>query len=244
MTADTAAVERRTSAALAVRDLAVRYGRAVAVEHISLTVGTGECLAVVGANGAGKSTLGKAVSGLVPLAGGAVEYGGRPVGRDAVRAGIVYVPEGRMVFPQLTVEENLKVGGFVRRRRDDWREQRDAMYALVPRLADRSSLRAGLLSGGEQQLLAIARALMARPRLLVLDEPSLGLSPILVEELFALIARIHAEGITVLLVEQNVVQGLAIANRAYILAEGQCVMAGPAADIAADPKLKRAYLGL
>ncbi|ABL83609.1 MULTISPECIES: ABC transporter ATP-binding protein [unclassified Nocardioides] len=222
MTADTAAVERRTSAALAVRDLAVRYGRAVAVEHISLTVGTGECLAVVGANGAGKSTLGKAVSGLVPLAGGAVEYGGRPVGRDAVRAGIVYVPEGRMVFPQLTVEENLKVGGFVRRRRDDWREQRDAMYALVPRLADRSSLRAGLLSGGEQQLLAIARALMARPRLLVLDEPSLGLSPMAIGTVTRFLDELRAEtDLSILLLEQNTAFAARLADRGMVAKLGR-----------------------
>ncbi|WGX96074.1 ABC transporter ATP-binding protein [Nocardioides sp. L-11A] len=199
---------------LTVHDLAVRYGRAVAIERMSLMVAAGECLAVVGANGAGKSTLGKAVAGLVPAASGRIEYAGAPVARTAVRDGIVYVPEGRMVFPQLSVEENLKVGAFVRRRHGDWQERRDAMYALVPRLEARARVRAGLLSGGEQQLLAIARALMAEPRLLILDEPSLGLSPSAIGTVTEFLGGLRREGaLSILLLEQNTAFAARLADR-------------------------------
>jgi branched-chain amino acid transport system ATP-binding protein len=156
---------------------------------------------------------------------------------------LIHVPEGRRIFPNLSVRDNLDLGSY-RRGAVHRAANRDRVFAIFPRLAQRTSQRAGTLSGGEQQMLAIGRGLMAEPRLLILDEPSLGLSPLLVEELFALIARIHADGIAVLLVEQNVVQSLEVASRAYILAEGQCVISGRSADIGADPQLKRAYLGL
>ena len=153
------------------------------------------------------------------------------------------MPEGRRIFPNLTVHENLALGSY-RRAAEHRPQNRERVFAIFPRLAERQSQRAGTLSGGEQQMLAIGRGLMAEPRLIILDEPSLGLSPLLVEELFVLIARIHAEGVAILLVEQNVVQSLEVADRAYVLAEGQFIMSGTAAEIGADPELKRAYLGL
>ena len=178
---------------------------------------------------------------------GTIHYAGEqldglPV-HERPRRGLVMVPEGRGVFPQLTVEENLAMGAYARRDAEIAADV-ERQYASFPRLRERRTQTAGTLSGGEQQMLAIGRGLMAEPKLLILDEPSLGLSPILVEELFALIQRIHAEGVSILLVEQNVVQSLEVADRAYILAEGQFVMSGTAAEIGADPELKRTYLGL
>ena len=180
-------------------------------------------------------------------ASGAIRFDGVAIDREKpaviVKRGLIQVPEGRRIFPNLSVSENLDLGSY-RRAAERRVVNRDRVFATFPRLFERRAQRAGTLSGGEQQMLAIGRGLMAEPKLLILDEPSLGLSPLLVEELFALIARIHADGVSVLLVEQNVVQSLEIASRAYILAEGQCVMSGLSADIAADPQLKRAYLGL
>jgi branched-chain amino acid transport system ATP-binding protein len=211
-----------TSPFLSVRQLSVSFGKAIAVADISLDVAEGECVAVVGANGAGKSTLGKAVTGLVPLSGGSVELDGQPVDAGAVRRGALYVPEGRMVFPQLTVEDNLKVGAFTQRRRSDWRVQRDAMYDLVPRLAERARVRAGLLSGGEQQLLAIARALMAQPRLLVLDEPSLGLSPSAITTVTTFLGQLRTDtGVTILLLEQNTAFAARLADRGLVVSLGR-----------------------
>jgi branched-chain amino acid transport system ATP-binding protein len=216
---------------LEVVNLSVKYGKAVAVVDVSLHVGMGECVAVVGANGAGKSTVGKAVAGLVPAAGGQVTFHGEPVHTDAVRKGIVYVPEGRMVFPQMTVEDNLKVGAFVRRRERDWREQRTAMYDLVPRLADRSQIKAGLLSGGEQQLLAIARALMARPRMLVLDEPSLGLSPAAIRLVTGFLDQLRADtGVSMLLLEQNTAFAARLADRGMVMTLGEVETEGLSKD--------------
>ncbi|MCW2793527.1 MAG: amino acid/amide transporter ATP-binding protein 2, family [Nocardioides sp.] len=207
---------------LSVRRLSVTFGKAIAVADISLDVAEGECVAVVGANGAGKSTLGKAVTGLVHVSGGSVELTGQPVGADAARRGALYVPEGRMVFPQLTVEENLKVGAFTQRRLGDWRTQRDVMYDLVPRLAERARVRAGLLSGGEQQLLAIARALMARPRLLVLDEPSLGLSPTAITTVTRFLGQLRVDtGVTILLLEQNTAFAARLADRGLVVSLGR-----------------------
>lgn len=208
---------------LAVRNLCVRYGAAIALHGVSFDVATGECVAVVGANGAGKSTLGKAIARLVP-ATGEVRYGGRELPRDAVRAGVVYVPEGRMVFPQMTVEDNLRVGAFAVRRAFDWRERRDVIFERMPRLAERARVRAGLLSGGEQQLLAIARALMARPSLLVLDEPSLGLSPAAVRAVSEFLADLGREfSVSTVVLEQNTAFAARIADRGILLRLGEVV---------------------
>ncbi|MFL5063030.1 MAG: ABC transporter ATP-binding protein, partial [Xanthobacteraceae bacterium] len=200
-----------------------------------------------GANGAGKSTLNRTISGVQRALRGSVRFAGRAIERakppEIVARGLIHVPEGRRVFPNLTTRENLDLGGY-RRGRNRRQENRERVFAIFPRLAERQSQRAGTLSGGEQQMLAIGRGLMAEPRLLILDEPSLGLSPLLVEELFALIRRINADGVALLLVEQNVVQSLEVARRAYILENGAFVLHGNAADIRRDPNLKRAYLGL
>ena len=232
---------------LEVSDLKSGYGDSDVLRGIDLKVEAGEIVAVLGSNGVGKSTLNRTISGIVRARGGSIRFDGAAIDREKpaaiVKRGLIHVPEGRRIFPNLSVAENLDLGSY-RRAAERRPANRDRVFAIFPRLLARRAQRAGTLSGGEQQMLAIGRGLMAEPRLLILDEPSLGLSPLLVEELFALIARIHAEGVAVLLVEQNVVQSLQIARRAYILAEGQCVMSGLAADIGADPQLKRAYLGL
>ena len=232
---------------LEVSDLKSGYGDSDVLRGIDLKVEAGEIVAVLGSNGVGKSTLNRTISGIVRARGGSIRFDGAAIDREKpaaiVKRGLIHVPEGRRIFPNLSVAENLDLGSY-RRAVERRPANRDRVFAIFPRLLARRAQRAGTLSGGEQQMLAIGRGLMAEPRLLILDEPSLGLSPLLVEELFALIARIHAEGVAVLLVEQNVVQSLQIARRAYILAEGQCVMSGLAADIGADPQLKRAYLGL
>ncbi len=234
-------------ALLAVRGLRAGYGETEVLRGIDLDVGTGEIVAVLGSNGVGKSTLNRTISGIVRLRAGAIRFDGNAIERERpaaiVARGLIHVPEGRRIFSNLTVRENLDLGSY-RRAADRRGRNRERVFAIFPRLAERQSQRAGTLSGGEQQMLAIGRGLMAEPRLIILDEPSLGLSPRLVEELFALIARIHAEGVAILLVEQNVVQSLEVANRVYILAEGQFVMSGTAAEIGTDPELKRTYLGL
>jgi branched-chain amino acid transport system ATP-binding protein len=232
---------------LTVRDLRAGYGDTEVLRGIDLEVAAGEIVAILGSNGVGKSTLNRAISGLLRPRAGAIRFdsaaieGERPAA--IVARGLIHVPEGRRIFPNLSVRENLDLGSY-RRGAERRVANRDRVFEIFPRLYERRRQRAGTLSGGEQQMLAIGRGLMAEPKLLILDEPSLGLSPILVEELFALIKRIHTDGVAVLLVEQNVVQSLEIASRAYILAEGQCIMSGRAADIGTDPKLKRAYLGL
>jgi len=236
-----------TEALLEVRALCAGYGEGDVLRSVDLTVDVGEIVAVLGSNGVGKTTLNRAISGILSAREGSIRFDGAAIEREKppaiVARGLIHVPEGRRIFPNLSVRENLDLGSY-RRAAERRAENRERVLAIFPRLAERSRQRAGTLSGGEQQMLAIGRGLMAEPRLLILDEPSLGLSPLLVEELFQLIARIHADGVAVLLVEQNVVQSLEIAGRAYILADGQCVMSGPAAEIAADPQLKRAYLGL
>jgi branched-chain amino acid transport system ATP-binding protein len=237
----------QTDALLAVQGLRAGYGETEVLRGIDLDVGRGEIVAVLGANGVGKSTLNRAVSGVLPPRAGAIRFDGHAIDCERPKAivarGLIHVPEGRHIFANLTVRENLDLGSY-RRAAERRTQNRERVFALFPRLAERQSQRAGTLSGGEQQMLAIGRGLMAEPRLIILDEPSLGLSPRLVEELFALIARIHAEGVAILLVEQNLVQSLEVADRAYILAEGQFVMSGTAAEIGANPDLKRAYLGL
>jgi branched-chain amino acid transport system ATP-binding protein len=235
------------SAMLAVQGLHAGYGKTEVLHGIDLAVSPGEIVAVLGSNGVGKSTLNRTLSGIVKARAGAIQFDGDPIERERppmiVARGLIHVPEGRRIFPNMTVSENLDLGSF-RRGRPRREQNRERVFGMFPRLRERSKQYAGTLSGGEQQMLAIGRGLMADPKLLILDEPSLGLSPLLVEELFALIAQIRADGVAVLLVEQNVAQSLEVADRAYILAEGIFVMSGPATTIANDPKLKRAYLGL
>ena len=232
---------------LEVRALCAGYGDTDVLRGVDLNVGQGEIVAVLGSNGVGKSTLNRTISGIVRARSGAIRFEGAAIDHEKPQAivarGLIHVPEGRRIFPNLSVRDNLDLGSY-RRAAARRAVNRERVFAIFPRLFERRGQAAGTLSGGEQQMLAIGRGLMAEPKLLILDEPSLGLSPLLVEELFALIARIHAQGVAVLLVEQNVVQSLDIAGRAYILAEGQCVMSGSAAAIDADPHLRRAYLGL
>ncbi len=223
------------------------YGRVEVLRGVDLHVDAGEIVALLGSNGAGKSTLNNTVSGLVRATAGRVMFDGSDLtnrhSRQVVQAGLIQVPEGRRIFPNLTVRENLELGGFTRAR-----ERRstnlDKVYTIFPRLKERVAQLAGTMSGGEQQMLAIGRGLMAEPKLLILDEPSLGLSPLLVEELFGLIRRLHREGLTVLLVEQNVGQSLEIADRAYVMENGSIRFSGPPAELLASADLKRAYLGL
>jgi branched-chain amino acid transport system ATP-binding protein len=236
-----------SDALLAVHDLHAGYDETAVLRGLDLSVGAGEIVAVLGSNGVGKSTLNRVISGIVRSREGSIRFDGAKIEREKpaviVALGLIHVPEGRRVFPNLTVRENLDLGSY-RRAAVRRAQNRGRVFDIFPRLAERHTQRAGTLSGGEQQMLAIGRGLMAEPRLLILDEPSLGLSPLLVEELFVLIARIHDEGVAILLVEQNVVQSLEVADRAYVLAEGQFIMSGTAAEIGANPELKRAYLGL
>jgi branched-chain amino acid transport system ATP-binding protein len=237
----------QTDALLAVQGLRAGYGETEVLRGVDLEVGAGEIVAVLGSNGVGKSTLNRTISGVERPRAGVIRFDGSAIEHERpaaiVARGLIHVPEGRCIFSNLSVRENLDLGSY-RRAAARRAQNREHVFAIFPRLAERQTQRAGTLSGGEQQMLAIGRGLMAEPRLIILDEPSLGLSPRLVEELFALIERIHTDGVAILLVEQNVVQSLEVADRAYILAEGQFVMSGAAAEIGADPELKRAYLGL
>jgi branched-chain amino acid transport system ATP-binding protein len=234
-------------ALLAVRGLRAGYGPVEILRGIDLDVRGGEIVALLGSNGAGKSTLNNNLSGIFRPFAGSIRFEGDEIAGAAatriVEAGLVQVPEGRRVFPDLTVRENLELGSY-RRGRANRARNLERVVAIFPRLAERASQAAGTLSGGEQQMLAIGRGLMGEPRLLILDEPSLGLSPLLVEEMFALIGRLNAEGLAILLVEQNVVQSLAVAHRAYVLEHGRIALSGPASRLASDPALKRSYLGL
>jgi len=231
---------------LEVKGLEVRYGGIRAVKGIDLAVEEGELVCLIGANGAGKSSTLRAISGLSASAPGAVRYAGRDLAGlrvfERVRAGLVMVPEGRGVFPQLTVEENLAMGAYARA---DGRVEadRERVFELFPRLRERRAQTGGTLSGGEQQMLAIGRAIMSRPKLLLLDEPSMGLAPIVVQLIFEVIQEINAGGVTCLLVEQNARAALALARRAYVLESGTITLSGAAADLAHDPKVIEAYLG-
>jgi branched-chain amino acid transport system ATP-binding protein len=232
---------------LEVRDLVAGYGLTRVLEGVSLTVNAGEIVAVLGSNGAGKTTLNMAISGLVkPRAGEILFQGERITGAAPARImalGLIQVPEGRKIFPNLAVRENLELGSY-RRAKGNRARNLDRVFETFPRLRERTGQAAGTLSGGEQQMLAIGRGMMAEPKLLILDEPSLGLSPLLVEEMFSLIRRLHDAGLAIMLVEQNVAQSLDIADRAYVLEHGGFVLSGPAAQVRADPALQRAYLGL
>ena len=232
---------------LEVRDLRAGYGAVEVLHGVSLTVGEGEIVAVLGSNGVGKSTLNNNLSGIYkPFSGHIafddVDITGAPSDR-IVSMGIIQVPEGRRIFPNMTVRENLELGGY-RRGRERRPQNLERVIQVFPRMAERFDQLAGTLSGGEQQMLAIGRGMMAEPRLLILDEPSLGLSPLLVEEMFTLIRRLHAEGLSILLVEQNVVQSLALADRAYVIENGEITLSGPAGELIENPELKKSYLGL
>jgi branched-chain amino acid transport system ATP-binding protein len=230
---------------LEVSGLHASYGAVRALEDVSLQLGAGEIACLLGANGAGKTTTLNCISGIVPAAKGSVRFEGEDVTRESpdrrVARGIVQVPEGREIFPQLSTKDNLILGAWTRRRNGSGDLER--VFDLFPRLRERSNQPAGTLSGGEQQMLMIGRALMARPRLLMFDEPSLGLSPILVQHTFAIIRRIHAEGLPILLVEQNVKMALEVSARGYILENGEMKLQGTAGDLAANPQVKEAYLG-
>ncbi|WP_341895329.1 ABC transporter ATP-binding protein [Ferrovibrio terrae] len=232
---------------LEVSGLHAGYGEVDVLRGIDLDVRKGEIVALLGANGVGKSTLNNTLSGLYRPKAGRIRFMGADIAGIAsdriVAAGLIQVPEGRRVFPNLSVQENLELGSY-RRGRGNRAANLERVYAVFPRLKERIGQFAGTLSGGEQQMLAIGRGLMAEPELLILDEPSLGLSPLLVEEMFTLIGRLNAEGLSILLVEQNVVQSLAIAHRAFVLEHGRIALSGPAADLINDPGLKASYLGI
>lgn len=232
---------------LHLQGLVAGYGPVRALDDVSLEVGAGETVAIVGANGAGKTSLLMAISGLVPLRSGQIRYQGRPLAGvspyEIARAGIGHVPEGRRIFPYLTVRENLELGAVARRERAGLREDIAAACDLFPVLASRMRQLGGTLSGGEQQMLAIARALVGRPRLVLLDEPSLGLAPLMVEKVFAAIASLGARGIAVVLVEQNARASLRLATRAHVLEHGRIVLSGAGDALAADPRVRAAYLG-
>lgn len=232
---------------LEVRGLRAGYGPIEILRGIDLEVNPGEIVAVLGSNGVGKSTLNNNLSGLYRPFGGSIRFKGEEIvglaSSEIVRRGLIHVPEGRRIFPNLNVRENLELGSLIRGKPRRARNI-ERVVAIFPRLKERFGQFAGTLSGGEQQMLAIGRGLMSEPELLILDEPSLGLSPLLVEEMFALIRRINTEGLAVLLMEQNAVQTLALAHRASIIENGLVAMQGKAADLARDPELRRKYLGL
>ncbi len=231
---------------LEIRSLRAGYGIIEVLRGVDLAGDAGEIVALLGSNGAGKSTLNNNVSGLYRPFGGTITFAGQPIaGAPSMRiveAGLVQVPEGRRVFPNLSVRENLELGSY-RRGRAARAKNLEHVLTVFPRLNERMAQLAGTLSGGEQQMLAIGRGLMSEPRLLILDEPSLGLSPLLVEEMFALIGRLNRDGLAILLVEQNVVQSLAIAHRAYVLENGRIALSGAAAELAEHPELRKSYLG-
>jgi branched-chain amino acid transport system ATP-binding protein len=232
---------------LSVEGLTSAYGRIEVLHGVSLEVRAGEIVTLVGANGAGKTTLLRALSGVQPITGGAIVFEGRPIERMASHArvplGITQVPEGRQLFAPLSVEDNLKLGAWSRRGGDGGAELA-RVYELFPMLMSMRRTAAGALSGGQQQMLAIGRALMAKPRLLLLDEPSMGLAPILVDQILATIRGLQRDGLTILLVEQNANAALAIADRAYVLETGRVTVSGPAAEIRSDRRVREAYLGM
>ncbi len=233
---------------LTVRGLSAAYGRVTTLWDVSFDVGEGEIVSLIGSNGAGKTTTLRVLSGLLPVRAGTVEFDGHDLSRlrsdQIVELGVVHIPEGRLLWPRLTVEENLVLGSYLPKAKAKRRESLDRMYSQFPRLRERRDQLAGTLSGGERQMCAIARGLMGMPRLLMLDEPSLGLSPRLVGEVFGTILSLKGQGITVLLVEQNVHRALEIAQRGYVLELGRVTKSGSGADLLADPYMKAAYLGL
>lgn len=234
-------------AALELTDVDVHYGRVQALHQLSLRVGTGEIVAVLGNNGAGKTSTLSAISGLVRAGSGTIRAFGRDITSakpwDIVERGIVHVPEGRRIFSLLTVHENLQLGGYLVGEGKTVDRRIEQVYDLLPRLAERRAQQGGTLSGGEQQMLAVGRALVAGPKLLMLDEPSMGLAPMVVQQIMELITRINAEGTSVLLVEQNARAALRIANRAYVIESGHTTLEGPTEELSDDPRVVEAYLG-
>ena len=230
---------------LRVDALSFAYGDAQVLESVSLEVGKDEIVALVGANGAGKTTLLRNISRLLKPSSGKLEYDGEDLTllepHEVVRRGLVQVPEGQRIFPQMTVRENLRLGSFTTR--VDRERNLERAFGLFPRLLEREAQLGGTLSGGEQQMLALARGLMANPRLLLLDEPSLGLAPIVAKQIFETIASIHSAGVSILLIEQNVYQSLHIAHRGYVLERGRVVLGGPAPELLQDERVKKAFLG-
>jgi len=232
---------------LTVSDLHLRYGKVTALRGVSLEVNRGEIVALIGANGAGKSTTLKAVSGLIRPSAGRIEFDGaditRASPRDILNAGIAHCPEGRRIFPHLTVRENLELGAYLRDDQADVAADMERLFGRFPILAERSEQVAGTLSGGEQQMLAISRALMSRPKLILFDEPSLGLAPKIVEQIFEIVAEVRKEGVTVVMVEQNAFAALELCDRAYVLETGSIALRGPGRDLLKNPKVQDAYLG-
>ena len=233
---------------LSIEKLSVHYGGIQALHEVTIDVNPGETVTLIGANGAGKSTTLRAVSGLCKPSSGTIRFDGKSIlglaPHKIVRLGLAQVPEGRGIFPNLTIDENLDLGAFARDDRKEVARDRERAFELFPRLKERLTQRAGTLSGGEQQMLAIGRALLARPRLLLLDEPSLGLAPQLVQTIFKIIREINSTGTTIFLVEQNAHMALGVAHRAYVLEVGRVVMSGSAKQLAASDEVKKAYLGI
>lgn len=232
---------------LAVQDLHVSYGGIRAVKGIDFHVARGELICLIGANGAGKSTTLRAICGLEPVAGGTIHYDGESVSGVPsymlVRRGLVMVPEGRGIFGQLTIEENLHMGAYTRTDTAEIHRDKDHVFELFPRLAERRNQSAGTLSGGEQQMLAMGRAMLSRPRLLLLDEPSMGLAPLMVERIFEVVRTVANEGVTILLIEQNARLALETSDRGYVLESGKITLEGPGKTLLNDPKVRAAYLG-
>lgn len=234
---------------LEIRDVRTLHGRKIeALKGVSLTIKSGELISLIGANGAGKSTLLKSIAGLLPPDSGEIIFHQQPIQKkqahEVAALGVVYVPEGRRVFPRLTVRENMQMGAYLRRDKAGVREDEERMMKLFPILKERNEQLASTLSGGEQQMLAMARALMSRPKLLMLDEPSMGLAPLLVEKIFEIVQGIHRQGMTILMVEQNAQKALNVAERAYVMETGKIVCEGPAQELLHNPQVQRAYLGI
>ncbi len=234
-------------AMLEIKDLQVYYGMIQALKGISFEVNEGEVIALIGANGAGKTTTLHTLTGILPAKAGSIKFNGTELTKTPahkiVKMGIAHVPEGRRIFQQLTVLDNLKLGAFTRKDKEGIAADMKKIYERFPRLEERKTQIAGTLSGGEQQMLAMGRALMSKPKIIVMDEPSMGLSPIFVSEIFDIIEAIRKDGMTVLLVEQNAKKALAIADRAYVLETGRITLSGKASDLINDEKVKKAYLG-
>lgn len=232
---------------LEVKNLSVSYGAIEAVKDISFTVNAGEIVSLIGANGAGKTTTLHTITGLVPAKSGSVMYNGvdllKTHNNKIVTLGMAHIPEGRHVFTRMSVEENLEMGAFSLKDQSDLKKDLDMVYGLFPRLKERRNQKAGTLSGGEQQMLAMGRALMSHPKTILMDEPSMGLSPKLVKEIFSIIRKLHEQGITILLVEQNAKMALSIANRAYVLETGKVLMEGNAHELMDNDEVRKAYLG-
>ena len=232
---------------LEIRDLHVSYGGIRALKGVSLSVDEGQIVTLIGANGAGKSTTLRAISGLQKVQSGSILYGGEELtslpAKEIVRRGIIHVPEGRRVFPDMTVAENLKIGAFLRTDKAAIAQDMDYVYSLFPRLKERSWQLAGTLSGGEQQMLAVGRALMSRPKVLMMDEPSLGLAPLIVKDIFSIIRRVNQDGITVLLIEQNANAALRIADYGYVLETGTIALSGTGEELLRNESVREAYLG-